>query len=105
MKIYIAGPYSKGDVAVNVKNAMDVANQLINIGHAPYCPHLTHFLHMHNPQPYEVWLELDNQFLPCCELLLRLPGESSGADKEVRLAESLNIPVVYSIEHVELLRK
>lgn len=101
-KIYVAGPYSKGDVAVNVKTAMDVANQLIEMGYAPYCPHLTHFLHINNHQPYEKWLELDNQFIPCCDAVLRIPGESSGADKEVELAISLNIPVFFTIDELKL---
>lgn len=99
-RIYIAGPYSKGDVAVNVKRAMDAANELIERGYAPYCPHLTHFLHINHAQPYEKWLELDNEFIPWCHAILRLPGESSGADKEVALALSLNIPVYYSIDQV-----
>jgi hypothetical protein len=99
-KIYIAGPYTKGDVAVNVKKAMDVANDLMNLGFAPYCPHLTHFMHINNPQPYEKWLELDNQFVPACDALLRIAGESSGADKEVELAKSHGLPVFYSITEV-----
>jgi len=45
------------------------------------------------PRPYEFWLELDNHFLPLCEAVLRLPGHSSGADKEVHLAQTLGIPV------------
>lgn len=49
------------------------------------------------PRPYEFWLDLDNQFLPFCEGLLRLAGSSSGADKEVQLAKTLNIPVFTSI--------
>jgi len=48
-------------------------------------------------RPYEFWLELDNQFIPCCEAVLRLPGESNGADKEVALAKKLGIPVFESI--------
>ena len=50
------------------------------------------------PRPYEFWLELDNEFLPFCSGLLRLPGESSGADKEVQLARTLRIPVFTSID-------
>lgn len=96
-KIYVAAPYTKGDVAVNVKTAMDMASKLIELGYAPFCPHLTHFLHMAHPQPYETWLELDNAFLPHCDALLRLDGESSGADKEVAFAISLGIPVFYSL--------
>ena len=50
------------------------------------------------PRPYEFWLELDNQFLPICQAVLRLPGHSQGADKEVHLAETLGIPVFTEID-------
>ncbi|MFI5150916.1 MAG: DUF4406 domain-containing protein, partial [Bacteroidia bacterium] len=89
---------TKGDVAKNVKTAMDIANELMNLGFAPYCPHLTHFLHINNWQPYEKWLELDCEYLLICDAVLRLEGESSGADKEVILAQKNNIPVFYSME-------
>ena len=99
-KIYIAGPYTLGDVAQNVKNAMDTANDLIMHGFAPYCPHLTHFLHMNHWQPYEKWLELDLAYLPLCDAIIRLPGQSSGADKEVRRGLELNIPVFYDLDNL-----
>ncbi|MUP36810.1 DUF7768 domain-containing protein [Labilibaculum euxinus] len=97
-KIFISGPYTKGDVALNVKKAMDVSNILMERDYAPYCPHLTHFLHMNNQQPYEKWLELDCQFLVLCDAIYRLDGESNGADKEVKLAKERCIPVFYSLE-------
>lgn len=97
-RIYVAGPYTKGDVAVNVRNAYEAANRLANMGFAPFVPHATHFWHMLFPRPYQFWLDLDNEFLPCCAALLRLPGESSGADKEVELAKKLKIPVFKNIE-------
>jgi hypothetical protein len=97
MRIYIAGPYSKGDVVVNVINALAVANVLRDIGFAPFVPHLIYFWHLLHPRPYEDWLDLDNQFIPCCHAVLRLPGESGGADKEVILAESLGLPVFTSM--------
>lgn len=96
-KIYVAGPYTKGDVAVNVRNAILAAHILYNAGFYPFVPHLTHFWHMVCPRPYEDWLDLDNAFLPHCDALLRLPGESSGADKEVALAEKLGMPVFHDI--------
>jgi len=96
-KVYVAGPYTKGDVAVNVRNAIAAANELADLGYMPFLPHLTHFWHLLFPRPYEFWCELDNQFLPYCNALLRLPGESSGADAEMALAESLKIPVFHSI--------
>ena len=96
LRIYVAGPYTKGDVAINVRNAIEAGNTLVDVGFAPYIPHLTHFWHLVCPRPYEEWLDLDNQFLPCCDAVLRLEGESSGADKEVELAKSLGIPVFYN---------
>lgn len=97
-KVFISGPYTKGDVALNVKKAMDISNVLMEQGYAPYCPHLTHFLHMNKRQPYEKWLELDCQFLVLCDAIYRIEGESNGADKEVKLAEERGIPVFYSLE-------
>jgi hypothetical protein len=101
VRVYVAGPYSKGDVAINVRKAVFAADRLRNARFAPFLPHLTHFWHMLAPRPYEDWLDLDNQFIPCCDALLRLPGDSSGADKEVALAHSLRIPVFYTQEELQ----
>ena len=98
IKVYIAGPYSKGDVAINVRNAFAAADTLADLGFAPFVPHSTHFWHMMFPRPYDFWLKLDKQFLPCCDALLRLPGESHGSDTEVEFAKQLNIPVFYQID-------
>ena len=52
---------------------------------------------MHSPRPYEDWIRLDKEWVLRCDYLLRLPGESNGADGEVQLAVKNNIPVFYSI--------
>ena|SRR5450759_4342389 len=92
-RVYIAGPYTQGDVAVNVRNAFAAANRLADEGFAPFVPHGTHFWHLIFPRPHDFWLELDKAFLPFCEAVLRLPGPSNGADQELALAKSLGIPV------------
>lgn len=97
-KIYIASPYTIGDVGANVKRSMDSANELINMGYAPYCPLLCHFLHMNNPQDYDVWMDVGLTWLVQCDAVLRLEGESKGADTEVNVAKDHNIPVYYSIK-------
>ncbi len=101
-RVYVAGPYTQGDVAINVRRAMLAASELMDHGYAPYVPHLTHFEHMAFPRPYNDWLKQDNQFLPCCDALLRLPGDSTGADGEVEFAERLGIPVFKSIEDLRI---
>lgn len=104
-KVYIASPYTLGDVAVNVKKQMDVADELIGLGYAPFVPLYSHFQHMAHPRPYETWTRLDNVWVLVCDAVLRLPGESKGADAEVDLAKSNNIPVAYSIGELVCLLK
>ena len=99
MRIYVAGPYSS-DPEANTQIAIEYGLKLMAEGHSPYVPHLTHFMDVAaneqgQPVPYQRWLELDFDWLPMCDELHRLPGESSGSDKEVELAESLGTPVVY----------
>ena len=91
--IYIAGPYSKGDVAVNVRNSILLQSRLYDVGLRVYNPLLTHFIHMMEPRLYEFWLDDDMFWLAKCDALVRLPGESLGAEREIATAEKLGIPV------------
>ena len=100
MIVYIAGPYTKGDVAQNVHNAIKVADQLVELGHIPYIPHLTHFWHLISPRPWWFWLDYDLQWLEKCDCVLRLDGESVGADKEELAAHKLGKLVYYSIADI-----
>jgi hypothetical protein len=45
-RVYAAGPYTKGDVALNVRSACEAANRVADLGFAPFVPHATHFWHM-----------------------------------------------------------
>lgn len=100
IKVYIASPYTIGDVAVNVKLQLDTANKLMDLGFAPYVPLLTHFQHLVHPRPYGDWIKLDNEWVLVCDCVLRLGGESKGADAEVELAKKNHIPVYYSIKEL-----
>ncbi len=98
LRVYVAGPYTKGDTILNIRKAILAGEKLRARGFCPFIPHLTAFWHIIAPSPYEEWLDLDNQFLPCCDVLLRIPGESSGADSEVALARSLSMFVYTDID-------
>ena len=98
--IYVSAPYSKGDTVENVRNACLAGNAILAKGHIPFVPHLTHLWHFITPKSYEQWLEIDLALIPRMDALLRLPGESTGADREVELAKSLGIPVYYSLEEI-----
>ena len=96
-RIYIAGPYTHGDVAVNVRTAMQAGDAIIDAGHSPFVPHLYHFMHMQQPHSYSVWTELDLAWVEACHAMFRIEGKSFGADAEVAYAEKLGIPVFTDI--------
>jgi hypothetical protein len=91
--IYVAGPYAGGDVVANVRHAAIVGLELRRKGWVPLIPHLFHFLHLIEPQDHEVWLVWDIDLLRRCDIMLRIPGESKGADAEQKVAELIGIPV------------
>ena len=95
MLIYVAGPYTNGDVALNVRKAIDAGNVLRSMGHTPFVPHLTHFWHMIHPHDIQYWYDYDMEWLKKCDALFRLPGESKGADAEEDLARELGLPVLH----------
>lgn len=99
-RVYIAGPYTLGDKEANVRASIDAATVLLDSGFAPYVPHLTHYWDAVHPRHYATWIALDMQWLTCCDVLLRLPGPSEGADGEVAAAGALGIPVRYSAEGI-----
>lgn len=96
MKIFVSGPYSKGDV----REAIIVGNNLRAMGHTPFVPHLTAFWHMLIPHEVEYWYGYDLEWLEVCDAVYRLPGESVGASKEVVRAVELGKPVFYSYANV-----
>ena len=82
--IYVASPYSIGDLTSNVRVQMDAFERIMGLGHLPFAPLLNHFQHLVHPRSDESWVH--DYCLPWverCDLILRLPGVSVGADLEV----------------------
>lgn len=98
LKIYIAGPISKGDRDLNFSQAAEAQERLMALGFAPLNPMLS----MKHPNafdiPWKLWMACDYPWVLCADAILRLPGESQGADVEVALASQHGIPVFTSIE-------
>ena len=101
--VYLSAPYTKGDLAIYIRQVIQCADELLELGYIPFVPHLNHLWHLISPKSWDVWLELDMAFLPKCDKLLRLDGDSIGADGEVAYAEYLEIPVYYGIEEIKVL--
>jgi len=96
--VYLAGPYTNPDPNRNVKAALDDAKLLIEAGFVPFVPHLYHIFDLVHPMPYETWMTLDLAWIARCDVLVRRPGDSSGADREAVYATSLGKPVFYGVK-------
>ena len=97
IRVYVAGPYTFPDKVQNTRTAILAGNALLELGFVPFIPHLSHFWDLLCPQRYSTWLEYDLNWLKQCDAVLRLPGDSKGADEEVSEAILNGIPVFDSI--------
>ena len=100
VKIYVAGPYTRGDVAKNVKEAIETGDALAQLGHFVFIPHLSHFWHLLTPHEYDFWMKQDMAWLEICDAVFRFEGESKGADIEVDYAVRNKKPVYYKLDDV-----
>jgi len=100
LKVYVAGPYAQGDPVLNVRRAVLAGEEIVSLGHLPWIPHLNHLWHIIFPHEPDFWYEYDLQWLGSCDVLLRIPGNSPGADREVAFAERHGIKVVYDVKDI-----
>lgn len=96
-RIYVAGPYSIGDTELNVEKAIAAGEELMQHGFVPFVPHLNHWWHELYPHDWGEWLKLDKEWLLLCDGVVRLFGESRGADRECEWARENDIPVFGSV--------
>jgi hypothetical protein len=107
LRVYVAGPITKGDLQHNIEQARVAGRALMAAGFAPMVPHLTCFMGpdnvpeaLPNGTKAEDWYGIDLPWVAVCDAVVRLPGESVGADKETELATRLGIPVYHSVENL-----
>lgn len=117
-RVYLAGPISRGDLLHNVNQATAAFVALAKAGLAPLCPHWSVFskpafrppggdavycratAQGNDEMSHAEWLGADLPWVSVAEALLRLPGESAGADMEVAEARRCGIPVFFAVDDV-----
>lgn len=108
IRCYVAGPIGANDDARagKITAALDAGVELLRLGFAPFVPHLwaAANLNADGVASYEQWMDYDFAWLQQCQMVLRIPGDSPGADREVAEAQRLGLPVVYSVLHAEVYR-
>lgn len=101
--VYIAGPITRGVLAENIRQGTEAALELMREGYAPLCPMLTCYMGGPSPEVLPAgtthgdWMGTDLPWVAKADALLRLPGESVGADLEVACANKHGVPVFHSI--------
>tara|TARA_R110002096_G_scaffold219113_2_gene407421 strand:+ start:29 stop:361 length:333 start_codon:yes stop_codon:yes gene_type:complete len=97
--VYVAGPYTRGNMCENIGVAARAGLEIMQAGHAPFVPHThTHVMALFEYRDYEEWMAIDFAVVERCDAVFRLPGISDGADREVTLAEKCGIPVFTVME-------
>ena len=109
--IYLAGPYTKGDPAINTHCQCLAFDRLLDDGIVtPYAPLWSHFQHGVKPRSYRDWIQYDIDLLEsglfdaCLRLDADLPtlgyhvSESTGADGEEQWFRDHGLPCFRSIE-------
>jgi hypothetical protein len=114
MLILIAGPYRSGTnddpvlMEKNLRQLEEVALPLFRAGHIPMIGEwvalpLMRVAGSEKPgdKAYnEIAYPTAERLLTRCDAVLRLPGESKGADQDVKIAKELGLKVFYRLEDV-----
>ncbi len=115
--VYLAGPISRGDLAHNINQANAAFRALADAGFAPLCPQWSCFSGgalvaptsgevyamasaTGNGMSHAAWLAVDLVFVERSDAVLRLPGDSTGADMETAHARRCGVPVFDSLADV-----
>lgn len=83
MRVYVAGPLTTGNWYENVRTAVLAADRVQSAGHTAFVPHISGTWELICPHDYDWWMKWCLSWVEACDVLLRLPGDSHGADIEV----------------------
>ncbi|GAA1779000.1 hypothetical protein GCM10009748_09630 [Agromyces lapidis] len=114
MLILIAGPYASGTggdpelMAKNLKRLEEAAWPIFQAGHVPMIGEWVALPVLSSagadgpsdPLAAEVMYPAAERLLQHCDAVLRLPGESRGADQDVAIARGRGIPVYHSLDEI-----
>ncbi len=96
--IYLATPMTKGEWVTNWDKCLIIADRLRIKGYAPYPPVVSWSWQQHTRYTPEEWLQYDFNLILVSDGVLRVNGDSAGADREMDFAVRHNINTYWS-EH------
>ena len=114
MLILIAGPYRSGTgddptlMAANLARLEEAAWPIFRAGHVPMIGEWVALpvlrgagaTSVTDPLAAQVLYPTAERLLHHCDAVLRLPGESTGADQDVAIARDRGLPVYYGVDEI-----
>jgi hypothetical protein len=114
MMILIAGPYRSGTgddpelMAANLARLEEAAWPIFRSGHVPMIGEWVALPVLRgaggtaptDPVADAIMYPTAERLLQHCDAVLRLPGESTGADQDVRIAQQRGLPVYHQVEDI-----
>lgn len=114
MMILIAGPYRSGTgddpalMARNLERLEEAAWPIFRAGHVPMIGEWVALPVLRgaggtspvDPIAADILYPTAARLLEHCDAVLRLPGESTGADEDVRIARERGLPVYEQVEEI-----
>lgn len=114
MMILIAGPYRSGTgddpelIRLNLRRLEEAALPLFRAGHIPVIGEwlalplleVAGSTRLGDALWEEIVYPVAHRLLTKCDAVLRLEGNSKGADQDVRIAQELGLPVYYRLADV-----
>lgn len=100
-RVFVSGPYSADTdegVKQNVLRICEAIEKLVKNGFNPCLLILGHYAPF--KLGYEEWMSLALDEVKTTDILLRIDGKSSGADREVALATSLGKKIYYNLDQL-----
>lgn len=99
--VYVAGPMTRGPTTTHLRNAYAAARHLLLAGHFPSLPQFWfNYEIVHGPTDITLYMRMDLAWIERCDIVLRLPGESVGADMETAYARKIGKPIYYDISKI-----
>ena len=113
MLVLIAGPYRSGTgddpvkMTANLARLEEAAWPIFAAGHVPMIGEWVALpvlrsaeATVFDPLAEQVMYPTAQRLLEHCDAVLRLPGESTGADQDVAIARRRGLPVYYRVEDI-----
>jgi type III secretory pathway component EscU len=112
--ILVAGPYRSGTnndpqlIAKNLDRLEQFSLQIYKVGHIPLIGEWVALpiakqagsSHVGDAISEQFLYPVANRLIQRCDAVLRIEGQSKGADEDVRLARQRGLPVYFNIEEV-----